>query len=148
MLKKQYRVIIDFDVDVTDITVEQIERQNAEREARSEEAGWCDVEHVTPTASDLASLRELQQRLLDEPALLDQWIKHEVFADLLAESLHDFSYEFNEEEFLKPIVERLSPRSRHRLREAIARDRTVEELEPFWNSFQPKPKAIRIAEIV
>ncbi|MEO5510521.1 MAG: hypothetical protein ABIV28_04375 [Longimicrobiales bacterium] len=56
-------------------------------------------------------------------------------------------YEFNEEKFLKPLVERLPPRSRHRLREAIARDTTIEELEPFWNSFKATPKALRIAEL-
>ena len=74
-------------------------------------------------------------------------IKHEVFADLMSESLQEFTYEFNEEEFLKPLVERLSPRARHRLREAMARDQVVEELEPFWASFQPTPKALRITEI-
>jgi hypothetical protein len=148
MLTKRYRVIIDVDVDVMDITAEQIEQQNAERETRARESGWFDdVELPAPPAFDLAPLQDLQQRLLSEPAMLDEWLKHEVFAELLAGTLEDFVYEFKEEEFLKKIVERLPPRSRHRLREAIARDTTVEELEPFWNSFKATPKALRIAEI-
>jgi hypothetical protein len=147
MQRKRYRVIIDFDVDILEITSEQIEKSNVERASRAEESGWTNVERTVPPEAELAPLRELQERLLENPELLDQWIKHEVFADMQAGSLNDFHYQFNEEEFLRVIVEKLSPRARHRLRESIARGEMIEELEPFWESFDSTPKSIRIAEL-
>ncbi len=145
---KRYRVIIDFDVEISDITSDEIERATRERNAGlSGDEGWSAEERPVPSESDMAALRELQKTLIDDPAMLDIWLKHQVFADVLAESLQDFPYQFNEEEFLKPLIERLSPRARHRLREAMARDEVVEELEPFWMSFRPVAKAVRISEI-
>jgi hypothetical protein len=147
MLKKRYRVVIDFDVEISDITAEQIARGARDRGATAADEVWAQTHRTPPSEADLAALRELQQSLLDDAPRLDLWIKHEVFADLLDESLQEFTYEFDEHEFLKPLIERLSPRARHRLREAMAREEVVEELEPFWSSFQPTAKAVRITEI-
>ncbi len=147
-MKKRYRVIVDFEVDILELTPERIQQSNADRAMRAEEcSGWKGSEREVPSEESLVPLRELQSRLLEDAGMLDMWVKHEVFADLQTGSLSDFNYDFNEEEFLKTIVERLSPRSRHRLREAIARGEMLEVLEPFWESFESTPKAIRISEL-
>ncbi|MGQ0814264.1 MAG: hypothetical protein ACT4O1_07335 [Gemmatimonadota bacterium] len=49
-----------------------------------------------------------------------------------------------EEEFRRPLIERLPPASRHYLREAIAREKFLEASEAFLDSVAAEVTAVRL----
>lgn len=152
MLKRRYRVVIECEVTVSDLTPQGVKARHAEFHQRwVERFGGKGLyeppERELPPEQVLEDQRLLQEALLASPELLEDWIIDGIatcFSDL---ELEGFDGELDSSTALLPAVEKLPPRQRHLFREAIAQGRLVEIAGEFYDSFESKQRFVRLERV-
>jgi hypothetical protein len=142
-VKRSFRVVIECEMEVHELTHERVLADYEERVRHAAECDVCgEVEPVMPSDQSIEDQLALQQALLRDPVRLAEWLRHELASHLNAMGLDQCESESTDAEILKPIVESLPPRARHRFRQAMARDELAETAEDFFETF-----TFRVAEV-
>jgi hypothetical protein len=146
-VRQRYRVVVECDVETIDMTPERMREIQEEREQHMLECEACRLAGPEEPSSDesIAEQRLLRQQLLQDPQALDRWMVREVRLQLAEQGLEEAAPTTeNEEDILKPVIERLPPVLRHRFREALARGELYESAAEFYESFTVEIAGVRV----
>jgi hypothetical protein len=150
-IRKRYRVTIDVDINVDNITLEKAKVRTAERTAAILSEGGTPDEGTGLLAAerDLAAQRALQDELMRDPELLDPWLKGLVRMEL-GRMIDEYRPEPTDEGvFLHPAIERLAPGERHWWRQTLysGEDDLYDRQEDWWDSVRTEVAGITIGEV-
>jgi len=149
MLKRRYRVVLDYEVDVEELTLDWVKARYHDQVRRSIDMGFLDVleDLSEPSAEQTEDQRILQKALLASGETLETWLRDEVASELEACGLDGITRTESPEVTLRQIIESLPPRQRHRFRESVARDSLYEDAEDFIESFRVELTDVRIEAV-
>lgn len=149
MIRKRYRVTVDVDVDIHDITFERAQAREAEREAaRLAEGRLLETEPRIPVREDIDACRALQLEFLKDTALLDTWLREQVLTDTVHELYETAEMSGRQTHELMPAIERLPPWARHWWRETMsAEDDLGERVDEFYDSITISSSAPRVFKL-
>lgn len=120
MLHRRYRVFVDMDVSVLPITEEGIRRRR-EMWSRGHGGSHLHGPILLPDERSLEPQRALQRELLESPVMLQRRMEYEAFVDVReGDSLGSQPLDFDVDDFLAPLVDRLPTPARDRLRRAFS----------------------------
>jgi len=149
MLKRRYRVVLEYEVAVEELTLDWVKARYQDYVRRSIDMGFLEfLEDLSePSAEQTEDQRLLQQALLASGEPLETWLRDEVASELEACGLDGLPRTETPEATLRQVIESLPPRQRHRFRESIARDSLYEDAEDFIESFTVELTDARIEAV-
>lgn len=137
--RRRVRVVLDYDVELRDISMAAIQKREAEWREKQRGMGHSTPSPLKrPNEHDLQDLRALQEALRTNPEALDAWLKYEVRArldDYGAELPSSREDEKRERDILMPVIETLPPEPREKFRAALARGDFWELADELYHSF-------------
>jgi hypothetical protein len=150
-IRKRYRVTVDIDVNVDELTMDEararVARQNAAVLSEGFDLGKGALQ-AAPDERDVAAIRALQHELMRRPDALDRWLRQSVEVALLSRWDETTLATEDEETLLRPVVERLPPPYRHWWRQTLySDDERHDRLELLLNCIESESGPLRIREI-
>ncbi len=151
MLRKRFRVMIDVDVSLLDLTVERI-RDTRVQAARARETEALSVSfdalpYSVPTEEELLPQRQLLDVLLASSEQLDFFLKRAVIWDLDWGIVDDKTLGVDDDDLLHTLIDQLPAASREHFRDAKARDEFIDSTQDFFEAFQTEIVSLKVAEI-
>jgi hypothetical protein len=146
-MRRQYRVVIDVDAEVMELTLQRVLRTRAERAARWDDSVPAPLAAL-PTVCSLERQALLLRQLLGSPTSLSHYLRVGVMQELTIGGIPErYEQTLHDEEFFLPLIESLPPRERHYFREALASGRFVEDNEEFFDSFAFEVSRVTVLEV-
>lgn len=148
MIRKRYRVSVDVDVEVEEVTIERAEAHAAERIAAylASEHQW-DNGPAKPSLADVDACRALQAELLNDPTLLDEWLRQVAMGDVANEIEDAVDAVRSETRALKPAIERLRPDFQQWWEETLTDFDKIDRIETFYQGLRTTMGPVEVAEI-
>lgn len=145
-MKRTYCVVMEFEVEVRDLTYETAMARYDERDRNWREMAVQPLDDdvmARPTPEAVEDQKALLAALLADRERLDRYMRNEV-AIHIADVIEGKEPADAFVDIVRPIVETLPPRARHRFRESFARDMFVEDAEDFFESFKTEIVSLNI----
>lgn len=148
MLRRRYRVTIEYDVEMQELSLFGIHRRHAEWLKRREARWGAEPPPFVweaPTESEVEEMRALQRAIAETPDVFDAWVVDSLVSRM-KEGLDIETLEPSEhpEQVLLPAVEALPFRTRHRYREAVAKRRLLDVADEMFQSIEMDVEAVEI----
>lgn len=149
MVRKRYRVTIECDVQVDDLTMDFVQARAARRPEPAPEwvrSGWA---HRTTTEGEVDAMRALQEELFKSPRHLDLFIQNWIWEELLHLEEDARPESPSESDILRPVIERLPPRARHWWRQTLfsGDDDLFERTDDFFSALSLRLGPVAITEV-
>jgi hypothetical protein len=135
MLRRKYRVSIEVDVMVEDLTRENLNRLHIERCVRDGSVPWADAEGVEDEA--LARQSALLAAFLKQEDDLDAWLQGEALFAIVT-GIDEAVPPLDSPSLLRNAIEALPPAYRHKYREAVHREEWIEMSGEFLELFDAR----------
>jgi hypothetical protein len=145
MLKKRYRVIIDVDVTVADLSAEAVRGQRRARIAAAMTQGFRSDAFI-PSEPDLRRQRVLLEALLADSRALDAWLRHDALTTV-AYTFEELVPDFDCDSVLERVVERLPPAERQEYRELLASGDWYDVSDEFFGAFKAAVRRYFVSEV-
>ena len=153
MKETRYRVTLDVDVEMAEISKEWADARLAQSNATRLSNGFLPLETEVDEAT-IAAAAALQREVLRDQPLLDQLIRRLVLMEIeVITGLHEGHRTGGEEsppvrleDILHPAIERLPPRERHWWRQMVARDddEAGDAVDHFYTAFDFQLGPLRV----
>lgn len=149
MERRSIRATLDCEVAINEISMAAI-RARQERRSRA----WVEQGNAPRPIPDPPPERVvqdsalLQETLRKDPASLDAWLALQVAAVLSNLGIPRAALPmFEERQILAPVIERLPPAERDRLREAVVRGMLLEHVDEFFYSFDVTIQKVELQHV-
>ena len=142
MLRRRYRLTVEFEVEMQELSMSVIHRRHAARlKWREEHVGHEPLPFTwePPRWNEVEDMRALQRAIVETPGVFDAWNLDSIRAQAKdGLDIETVEHQVAEDMILLPAVETLPPRQRHRYREAAARERLCEQVDEMLDSIVMK----------
>lgn len=139
MLRKHYRVVIDVDVDIEEITPEFAHNPGK----RPRHAG--EIEEHDRREEERHNAALLEAFRADE-AKFDEFLKMWILNDL-SEGMYDqLNFELDDNRYLLPVIDRLEPPSRQFFLKALGDQAFIDRTERFYDAIKREVAGVSIFE--
>jgi hypothetical protein len=148
MPKRSYRVTLDYEVDLSELTMESVLARHEEW-LLSREAGNWPVEGTDRwlplDERDVRDLRILQRALLEKKHVLDTWAADAIRLDLQnGLEIDQIEINWDTDSVFEPVIEALPLDQRQRYREALRRGRLADEMNELLLRMDPVLRRVKI----
>jgi len=133
MLNKRFRVVIDVDVTVRDLTLDAALEAHRERALNCASCG-LGCEMPIPTAESIERQKRLLDALMLHPQALAEWLRHDALR-CIVDDFEPLVPLLDYEPLLKPAIESLPPRERHQYRQAMAAGDWIDMSDELFDTF-------------
>lgn len=153
MIHKRYRLQLDLDVTLHDMTAEKCDAIYERRREIWATHGFTDVPervHDGPDRWAIESAEALKAAILNDPVLLDTWFRKSILLYAEDEITEANNNSPPDEDILHPAIESLPPRSRHWWRQTFAEDAddlTLERVEYLFQFLDIKCQPPTVQEL-
>jgi hypothetical protein len=148
---RRYRIVLGYEIAVIDFTASEIEARYVDACRKwAEENPHRDPFRLRaiPSSQDVEDQRTLLHQLLDRPDVAEAWLRDMVMLDLeVSEAVDGVEAIHPRDQLLRPVIEGLPPRARHRFREAISRDRLLDVAREFRCAFHLRRQPLEILRL-